>query len=135
MLYRVCRHEVGSADDEGLGLFHEVRDDCANGNLDLFRGDFSHADVVLLAEVLLDVCGEDVSGGTDALLEHEAAEGDDCDFRGAAAYVDDHVADRLLNLQADTEGGCHGLEDQIYVASAGVLGGVADGPDLYFSGA
>ena len=87
---------------------------------------------MLLAQVILDVAGEYVTCGTDAVLDHQASEGDDGDLGGAAAYVDDHVALRGLDIETDTEGGGHRLEDQIHVARSGMLGGVTDGADLDF---
>ena len=89
---------------------------------------------MLLAEVVLDVGGEHVAGRAYAVLDHEAAEGDHCDLGGAAAYVHDHVALGSLHVEAYSQGGRHGLEDEVDVAAAGVLGGVAHGPDLHFRG-
>ena len=90
---------------------------------------------MLLAKVGLDVGGEHVTGRTDTLLHHKAAERNDCDLGGTATYVNHHVADRGFDFEPDTEGRCHGLEDEVNVTAAGVLGGVTNGPDFYFRGA
>ena len=131
-LHRVRCHEVLSPDDNRLRLVLQVGDDGTHGNLDTLRGYLSHLDVVLLLEVVLDVRREDVARRTDAVLDHDAAEGDDGDLRRTAADVDDHVALRGFDLEADTEGGRHRLIDEVDLTRAGVLGGVADGPDLDF---
>ena len=89
---------------------------------------------MLLAEIILDVAGEDVPCGADAFLEHQAAEGDDGYFGCAAADVDDHASLGLEHLEAYTECGGHGFVNEEDVTASGVLGGVAHGPDLHFGG-
>ena len=129
-------HKVWSAHDERKRLLlSQVRDDGSHGYLDLLCRNLSHLDVVLLAQVVLDVAGEHVSCGSDAVLLHEASEGDHCNFSGASAYVDHHISLRGLDVQTNTQGGCHRLEDQIYVPASGVLGGVTHCPDFHFRGA
>ena len=134
-LDRVAGHEVRTPHEEGFGFGVQLGEDGAHRDLDLFRRGFTHADDVLLAQVVLDVGREDIAGHADGVLLDDTAQGDDGDFGGAAADVDDHVALRRLDVQADTEGRGHRFEDQVDVPAAGVLGGVTDGTDLHFRGA
>ena len=90
---------------------------------------------MLLAEIVLDVAREHVAGRTDAVLLDQTAQGDHGDLRGTATDIDDHVALRRLDVEADTERRRHRFEDQEDIAAAGVLGGVAHGADLHFRGA
>ena len=132
-LDRVGGHDIRTADDEGFRLLAvKVGDDGADGDFDLFGGRFARLDVVLLAEVGLDVGGEDVAGDADGVLLDDAAEGDDGDFRRAATDIDDHVAARGFYVETDSEGCGHRFINQVDVASSGVFGGVADGADLDF---
>ena len=49
----------------------------------------------------------------------DAAERDERGLRRAAADVDDHVADRLVDRQAGADGGGHRLLDELGVGRAG----------------
>ena len=99
---------------------------------DLLGRDFSDLHVVLLAQVVLYVAGEDVARSAYAVLDHEPSERDDRNLRGASAYVDDHVALGRLDVETYSESRRHGLEYQEDVASSGMFGGVAHRPDLHF---
>ena len=105
---RVGRHQVGTFGPEGFGLHLEFGNDAADGYLDLLRGGFTHADVVLLAEVILDIARKYVTGNADTVLDHDAAQRNHGDFGGAAADVDDHVALRGFHVETDSEGSSHG---------------------------
>ena len=133
-LDRVDRHKVRAADDAGLEGFVEVGNSCADFDLDALRRNFTHLDVVLLAHILLDVIGEDITGGLDALVGHDASEGDDGHFCGTASDIDYHTAGRCGDVNADSEGSRHRLEDEGHVAATGTLSGVADGADLHRRG-
>ncbi len=85
---------------------------------------------MLLADVTLNVVGEDVAGDIDRLGANDAAEGDAGDFGRTAADVDDHVALGSLDVEPGTQGGGHGLVNHIDLASPGVLGRIADGANL-----
>ena len=67
-LDRMAGHEVRAAHDERLRLLFELRDHCTHGNLCLFSGNLADFDVMLLAEILLDVIGKLVARSLDALL-------------------------------------------------------------------
>ena len=63
--------------------------------------------------------------GVEQRAVQDAAERNDGDFRRAAADVDDHVARWLVHGDTRTDGGCHGLFDDVdRLACAGVFGGV-----------
>ena len=134
-LYRVAGHQVGTADQERFRFFVQLREDGAHGNLDFFRRGFTYFNHVLLTQVVLDIGRENVAGHTHGILHHNAAQGDDGDFRGTTSNVYHHIALRRLHIQADTQGCCHGLIDEVYVPAAGVLRGVADGTDFHLRGA
>ena len=85
--------------------------------------------------MLLNVGGKGISGHADAFVAHDAAEGDNSDFGAAAAYVDNHVALRGFNIEADAKSSCHRLINHIYIAAAGVLAGVAHGTNLHLGAA
>ena len=89
---------------------------------------------MLLAKVVLDVAGEYVTCRSDAVLLNEASKGNDCNLSGASAYVHNHISLRSLDVKAYTQGGCHRLENQIYIPASGMLGGIAHGPDFHFCG-
>ena len=61
------------------------------------------------------------------VVDDDAAEGDDGDLGGAAADVDDHAADRLVDRQAGADRGGHRLLDGVGLARAGGEGGVLGG--------
>ena len=63
--------------------------------------------------------------------DDDAGQRDDGHLGGAAAHVHDHVAGRFLDGQADADGGRHGLLDEVHLAGAGGLGGVANGALLH----
>ena len=131
-MYRVSCHEVRTCDVVWLRLFLEVRDHGSDSDLDLLGCDLSHLDVVLLTEVHLDVVCEYVTGNLDRVLDYDTAERDHCDLCSTTSDVNDHVTLRRLHIEADTEGRCHWLVDQIYVASSCVLSRVTYRTDLHF---
>lgn len=131
---RMGCHEVRSADYERFRLVFEVGKDRPDGDLYLLGGYFSDLDVVLLTEVVLYVAREDIACGPDAVLYNKTSERDDCNLGCTSAYVNHHVALRSFDVEADSEGGGHRLEYEEDIASAGVLGGVADGSYLDFRG-
>ena len=63
--YRVGGHEVRALYHERLRFFFKVRKDGSDGYLDFFGSDFSHLDVVLLLQIILDIARENVSGHPD----------------------------------------------------------------------
>ena len=85
---------------------------------------------MLAAHVGLDR-GVDVEAADAHGLEgDDAAEADDRRLAGAAADVDDHVADRFVDRQVGADGCGHRLLDQLRVGGAGPAGGVGDGAAL-----
>ena len=124
-------------DDEVLGglVGFELGQGAAYGELDALCQGGAYLDAVYALHVVLDVGGELVACYADALVGDDAAQGDDGNLGGAAAYVDNHVAFGCLDVEAYAECGRHGLVNHVDVASAGVLGAVAHGAELDFGGA
>ena len=58
---------------------------------------------------------------------HDAGQGDDGHFRGAAADVHHHVGGRLLDGEVGADGRGHGLFDEIDLTGAGAEGGFLHG--------
>ena len=128
------------ADADGLGhaaaeiaavhfLHAHVRplEHAADIALDLLRGGHADEHVVLAADVLDDGLVKARARDLDRLALDHAAGGDDRDFRGAAADVDDHMALGSADIHAGAErGGDRGLE-QIDLTGAGLDGGVDHG--------
>ena len=69
---------------------------------------------------------EFVAGHAHAAAEDDAGERNERYFRGAAADVDDHVARRFLDGQADADGRGHRFLDEINFARSGVRGRILD---------
>ena len=131
-LYRMAGHKVRTAHDERLRLFFELRDHGADGDLCLLGRNLADFDIVLLAEILLDIVGKLVSGSLDALLLHNTSEGNDSYLGSTTSDIYDHVTFRSLDIESDTEGSSHRLVDKINIPSACMLGRVTHGPDLDF---
>ena len=85
---------------------------------------------MLAAHVLLDVSGEVVTGNTDGVVAHDATKRYYGNLGRATTYVNNHVALGSLYVNAYTDGGSHRLEYQVYVPTVGMLGRVADSPQL-----
>ena len=117
---------------KGSGFLVQFGQDGPNGDLGLLGRNLPHLDVMLLAQVVLNVIGQLVPSRLDALLHHDTAQGDDGDLGGAASDIDHHVALRGLHVQADTEGGRHRLENKVDIASSRVLRGITDRTDFHF---
>ena len=98
--------------------------------LDGFGRAFADTDVVLLADVALDVVGKDVAGRIDRLGADDAAQRDAGDLRRTAADVDDHVAFGRLDVEARTQRRGHRFVDHVDFAASGVLGRIAHGTYL-----
>ena len=90
---------------------------------------------MLLAQVILDVGREYVTGHADGFLLDDTAQGNDGDLRGAAADIHHHIALGGFHVQADTEGCGHGFVDQVHVTAAGMFRRVTHRTDLHFRGA
>ena len=60
-------------------------------------------------------------------LADDATQRDDGDLGGAAADVDNHVPRGLVHRQPCSDGGGHGLLDDVSLAGTGVQGGLHDG--------
>ncbi len=103
-MYRMGCHKVRTGDRIWIRFIGDVRYYGSDRDLDLLGCNLSHPDVVLLAEVHLDVVGEHVSGHLDGVLHHDASEGDYRDFRCTSSYVNHHVSLWRLYVEADTEG-------------------------------
>ena len=102
----------------------------ADRHLHLFGRALADGDAVLATHVGLDG-GVDVEAADAHGLERDdAAEADDRGLAGAAADVDDHVADRLVDRQVGTDGRGHRLLDELRIGRAGAAGRVGDGAAL-----
>ena len=132
-LHRQCGDAVRSVHDVVFGCVLAQFGECGSHvNLDTFGHAFAHLDVVLAAHVLLYVGSEVVAGDAYGVVAHDASERDDGNFGRASAYVDNHVALRCFDVDADADGCRHGFEDEVDVTSAGVFGRVAHGTQFYF---
>ena len=99
----------------------------ADGDLDVLGRPLADQQVELAPTVRDDVLVQLVAADADAARDHDAAEADDRDLRGAAADVHDEAAGGLADGQAGTDGRRHGLLDEPRPAGTGVEGRVADG--------
>src|SRR5699024_7925698 len=143
----VCDFGVGERDRRGegrqdvgpryhvvvRGLF-EFRHRGAYRHLDVLRRAFADTDVVLLADVVLYLFGEDVARHVDALAAYDAAERDAGDFRRAAADVDDHVPFGRFHVEPCAERRRHRLVYHVHFPAAGVFGRFADGAYFHVRG-
>src|SRR6185436_14596742 len=91
-------HDVAAADFEGQLLLEGI--ERADVDLDPLGGLLADLEVVGAAEVLHDRLVELVAGDADGAGGDDAAEGEDGDLGGAAADVDDHVADGIEHREA-----------------------------------
>jgi len=94
-------------------------------DLDSLGGGLADEEVVGAAHVLDDGVVHVVAGDADALGGDDVGEAQDRDLGGAAADVEDHRALGLLDGQPDADAGGARLLDQVHLAGAGALGGVA----------
>jgi hypothetical protein len=99
-------------------------------HLDLLGGALADGDAVLAPHVVLDRRVDVERADAHRFERHDATEADDRGLARAAADVDDHVADRLVDGQVGADGGRHRLFDQVGVGGAGTPGGVGDGAPL-----
>ncbi len=98
--YGMCGHQIGATDHIGLGYFIQIGYYRTYVQLYFFGRDFTHLDIVLLAQIILNIVCENISCGTYAVLHNQTAKRDDGDFGGAASYIHHHIAIGLKNLQA-----------------------------------
>ena len=135
-LVRGDRQRLGQAGDQVAALdlvAHLLPEGVgrADGNLDFLGGAFADHEVVDALEVLDDGLVHLVAAHAHAAADDDAGQRDDGHLGRAAAHVHDHVAGGLLDGQADADGGRHGLLDEVHLAGAGGLGGVAHGALLH----
>ena len=125
-------HQVRSLHHLRLRFFVKLGQHCTHRDFDFLGGHLTDFDVVLLAQIVLDVAGEHVTCGADAVLHHQSSKGDDGDFGGTSTYVHHHVALRGFDVKTDSEGCCHRLENQVHIPSSRMLGGVAHSTYFHF---
>src|SRR6185503_11475053 len=136
-LARVNAHRLRNAGDEvaslhfHLALFADGRRG-ADVDLDLLRRRLADEEVVVLPHELHDRNIELVAAGADRRIAHNAGERDDRDLRCATADVDDHVAGRRLDGEADTDCRGHGLSNHEYFFGTGTQRRVAHRTLLHF---
>src|SRR5262245_37811464 len=118
-------HDIAAADFEGELLLEGV--ERAEVDLDLLGGLLADLEVVGAAEMLHDRLVELVAGDAHGAGGDDAAEGEDGDLGGAAADVDDHVAEGGEHGEPGADAGGHGLLDHEHLAGARALGRVDDG--------
>ena len=90
-------------------------------HLDLLGCAFTDAHVVDAPHVFLNIGRKVITGKLYRLVRHDTAKRDNGDLGCSAAYVDNHVAFRGENVEADAESCGHRLEYHICVAAAGVF--------------
>ena len=100
--------------------------------LDALGHTFADLHVVLAAHVLLDIGRKVIARDADGVVRHNTSQRDDGDFGRATSYVHNHVAFRRFYVDADTDSGGHGFEDEVNVTSTSMLGRVAHGTELHF---
>ena len=135
--------DLGRAQTDGLG--HPGRDLAAadlrlllvlvgvggaDGELHLLGGALPDRHAVAVADVGLDGRVEVEAAAADGPLGHHPAERDHRRLGGAAAHVDHHRADRLVDGEAGADGGGHRLLDEVGGRRAGVAGRLPHGPAL-----
>src|SRR5690606_23112441 len=98
--------------------------------LDAFGGGFTDQRAVVAAHVGDDGLVEAVATNAYRLGIDHTVQGDQGDFGGAAADVDDHRTTGFLDRQAGTDGRSHRFLDQIDLAGTGAQRGFADRPAL-----
>ena len=124
-VFRQAAHEVAAA-HLGLELV-ERRVGRADATLDLLGRALADGDAVLRrTHVGLDR-GVDVEGSHPNALQCDGTtEGDERGLGRAAADVDDHVANRLVDRQVGTDGRGHRLLDELGIGSTGAARRVGD---------
>ena len=98
--------------------------------LDALCHTFRHLHIVLTAHVLLNVGSKVIASHADRVVGDDATERDNGNLGATTADVDNHVALGSLNVDTDTDGGCHRLKDKIDIAAVGMLGTVADSTEF-----
>ena len=102
----------------------------ADRHLDLLGGALADRDAVLAPDERGDG-GVDVEAAHPHRLEgHHPAERDQRRLGRAAADVDHHVGDRLVDRQRGADGRRHGLLDELRVGGTGPAGRLGDGAPL-----
>src|SRR5205814_4565597 len=88
--------------------------------------------IVSFAHVTDDRLVEVVTGDALGAADGDVGQGNDGDFGGAAADIDDHAGGGLGDGETRADRGGHGLFDQVDAACAGALGAVEHG--AFFNG-
>jgi hypothetical protein len=121
------RHALGQVAPAHVDLAHfAARKGAADLLLDLLGGGIADQRAVASAHVGDDGLVEAVAAEAHRIGVDHAVEGDDGDFRGAAADVHDHAAGGLLDLETGADRRGHGLLDQAHFPGAGAQRGFAD---------
>jgi len=102
----------------------------SDGQLDLLGRALADGDTVLAPDEGLNGGVDVEASAADGLGCHHAAQGDHRRLRGPTADVDDHVADRLVDRQAGTDGRRHGLLDEVRGRRTGAARGLLHRPTL-----
>src|SRR5690606_31719489 len=89
------------------------------------RSTLADQQAVVTAHGLHDISGKLVARDPDALVADNACQRDNGDARGTASDVDDHIAGRLFDVYADTEGRGHRLVDHEHFPGARSIAAVA----------
>ena len=104
----------------------------ADGDLDVLGRSLADQQIELTTTVRDDVLVQLITADADAARDHDAAEADDSDLRGAATDVHDEAAGGLADGQAGTDGRRHGLLDESRPAGTSVECRVPDGALFHF---
>ena len=106
-----------------------------DGDLDVLRRPLADQQIELASTVRDDVLVELVAADAQAPRDHDAAQADDRDLRGAAADVHDEAARGLADGQPGADRGGHRLLDEARPARTRVERGVPDGALLHLGDA
>ena len=118
-------HQVAAAN---LGLVLLVGGERgADRDLDLLGGALPHRDAVVAAQVVGDRGVDVEAADAHGLESDDAAHRDHGHLAGAAADVDHHVPERLVDGQRRADRGGHGLLDEVGLGGAGPAGRFEDG--------
>ena len=99
---------------------------------DLLGSAFPDQDIVLPFHVIHDIVGQFVASDTDRLIANNTRQCDNRNLCGTPANINDHISDRLFNIQSDTQGSRHGFVYQVCFFAVHVVGRVKYRAFFYF---
>src|SRR5690606_30406091 len=121
-------HAFGQITTTNVDLTHlQTFVSTADFVLDALGGGIADQAAVVTAHVGDDGFVEFVTTHPNRVGVDDAVQGDDGNFSGTAADVDNHGTAGFFYRQAGTDGRCHGLFNEEYFTSSGAQGGLTNG--------